>query len=129
MTTISSRKAKGRRLQNFVRDTLIKTFKLNPVDVRCAIMGEGGVDIKLSPRAAKKFPWAVECKNQEAYANVYKDFDQAQFNADKERLSPLLLIKRNRREPLVVMTFEKFLEVLYGKRKNTTGSRAGEGVS
>ena len=55
MTTVRSRKAKGRRLQNWVRDTLLKIFSnngfLDENDIKCAVMGETGADIKLSNTA------------------------------------------------------------------------------
>ena len=41
-----SRKQKGRRLQNYVRDELLKTFpNLNNEDVRVALMSQPGPDI------------------------------------------------------------------------------------
>ena len=47
MTTTRSRKAKGRRLQNWVRDSLRGLFlTLTDDDVKVAIMGEKGVDVK-----------------------------------------------------------------------------------
>ena len=43
----SSRKAKGRRLQNWVRDELLSRFKtLTDEDVYCAIIVESGADKK-----------------------------------------------------------------------------------
>ena len=45
MSTPRSRKSKGRRLQNKVRDTLYENFKsrgLEQDDIRSAIMGESG---------------------------------------------------------------------------------------
>ena len=58
MTTVRSRKAKGRRLQNWVRDTLLSVFtSLDNNDVSCAIMGETGEDIKLSNPAKKLIPY------------------------------------------------------------------------
>ena len=52
-----SAKAKGRRLQNKIRDLLLEEFKeLEPDDIRTAIMGETGEDIKLSPAARRKIP-------------------------------------------------------------------------
>ena len=49
MTTTRSRKAKGRRLQNWVRDSLRGLFlALTDDDVKVAIMGERGADVKLS---------------------------------------------------------------------------------
>ena len=60
MISVKSRKAKGRRLQNWVRDELLKRFpSLNENDVVCAIMGEKGVDIKLSDKAKKFIPFAI----------------------------------------------------------------------
>ena len=60
MISVKSRKAKGRRLQNWVRDTLLSLFpKLTDDDIYCAIMGERGVDIKLSKKvyyALGQFP-------------------------------------------------------------------------
>ena len=52
-----SAKNKGKRLQNKVRDLLLETFnQLEPDDVRSAIMGEQGEDIKLSPQLVDSFP-------------------------------------------------------------------------
>ena len=69
---IRSRKAKGRRLQNWVRDTLLSIFKnLTEDDVYCAIMGEKGVDIKLSRKAQTLIPYAIECKNKQTFKSIY----------------------------------------------------------
>ena len=58
-----SAKNKGKRLQNSVRDLLLETFnQLEPDDIRSAIMGESGEDIKLSPAARKIIPYSFECK-------------------------------------------------------------------
>ena len=52
-----SRKAKGRRLQNWVRDELLSLFtNLSNDDIYCAIMGESGADVKFSPHAQKVLP-------------------------------------------------------------------------
>ena len=52
-----SAKAKGRRLQNFVRDALRDKYsKLEEDDIKSAIMGVGGEDIVLSPAARKVIP-------------------------------------------------------------------------
>ena len=61
-----SAKAKGRRLQNFVRDALRDKYsKLEEDDIKSAIMGVGGEDIVLSPAARKVIPYSFECKNVE----------------------------------------------------------------
>ena len=68
----SSSKAKGRRLQDFVRDKLRGLFtKLEDDDIKAAIMGESGEDIKLSPAARKIIPYSFECKNQERLYMVF----------------------------------------------------------
>ena len=53
-----SRKAKARFLQNLVRDRIMKLFpSLTKDDIRCAMMSEGGADIKLQSLTARKlFP-------------------------------------------------------------------------
>ena len=61
----ASKKAKGRKLQDFVRDTLLTCFdSLEEDDIKSAIMGESGEDIKLSPAARRAIPYSFECKNQ-----------------------------------------------------------------
>ena len=75
----ASRKAKGRRLQNKIRDLLIEHFsdELEVDDIRCAIMGESGEDLKLSPAARKLIPYSFECKNQEKL-NIWDSLEQAE---------------------------------------------------
>ena len=107
-----SKKAKGRRLQNWVRDELLKRFpKLTDNDVICAIMGERGIDVKLSNKAKKFIPFAIECKNQEAFKNLYKAYGQSRYNA-KEKLEPIVFVKINKKEPLVVLNAEYFLDLM-----------------
>jgi hypothetical protein len=75
--SVQSRKAKGRRLQQHVRDRVLETFEqLEDGDVRSTSMGASGVDVLLSPLAQKLFPFAVECKNQERL-NLWESLDQA----------------------------------------------------
>jgi len=104
-----SKKAKGRRLQNWVRDELLKRFtKLTDNDVTCAIMGERGMDIKLSNNARKSIPFSIECKNQENLKNLYRAYDQSCYNT-KEKLEPIVFVKMNQRKPLVVLDATYFL--------------------
>ena len=108
MMKTRSKKAKGRRFQNWVRDELLKRFpKLTDNDVVCAIMGERGVDIKLSDKAKKSIPFAIECKNQEAFKKIYKDYGQAEYNS--KDLEPIVFLKMNQCKPLVVVDAEYFL--------------------
>ena len=107
-----SKKAKGRRLQNWVRDELLRLFpKLTDNDVVCAIMGERGMDVKLSTKAKKFIPFSIECKNQETFKKVYKDYDQAVYNS-KNKKEPIVFIKMNQRDPLVIFDATYFLNLI-----------------
>ena len=109
MTQIRSRKAKGRRLQNWVRDSLRGLFlTLTDDDVRVAIMGETGSDIKLSKTAKKLFPYDIECKNTEGWKKVYDAYDQADGHGEDQ---PLVFIKMNRRNQLVLVDAKHFMRL------------------
>lgn len=109
--TPSTRKAKGRALQNFVHDNILSNFsELEEGDVKKAIMGESGIDIKLSPHARRVFPYGIECKNTEKI-NIWSAIIQCEDNAAKEKLTPLLVIKRNRMEPHVVLQWDDFIKL------------------
>ena len=111
----SSRKAKGRRLQNWVRDELLSRFpKLTDEDIYCAIMGESGADVKFSPQAQKLIPYSVECKNKETFKGIYDIMKQAQSNTKTTQV-PLGIIKMNNEQPLALIDARHFLD-LVGKR-------------
>ena len=106
----SSAKAKGRNLQKWVRDIILESFPgLEPDDVRSTSMGCGGEDLQLSPAARKKFNFSVECKNVEKL-NVWAAYEQACANCGKHE--PLLVMKKNRKKPLVVMDAEQFIKLI-----------------
>jgi hypothetical protein len=105
-----SAKAKGRRLQNKIRDLLLEEFKeLEPDDIRTAIMGETGEDIKLSPAARRKIPYSFECKNQEKL-NIWSSLEQAEENSGE--YPPILIFKRNRSKTYVTIELEEFLKLI-----------------
>ena len=106
-----SAKAKGRRLQQWFKQLLVKELDLNPDDVESRSMGAGGEDLMLSSQARKVFPYSVECKNQESL-NVWKAYEQAQSNSGVYQ--PLLVIKKNRKQPLIVVDAEYFVELSKG---------------
>ena len=110
--TPRSRKSKGAKFQNEIRDLLLEKFcgKLEPDDIKTAVMGESGTDIKLSPAAQKLFPWAVEAKRTEKIS-VPSWWEQAKTNST-DKLKPLIITKQNRKEPLVILSLEDFLSLL-----------------
>ena len=106
-----SGKAKGRRLQNKIRDLLLEHFsdKLKPDDVKVAIMGETGEDIKLSPAARRLIPYSFECKNQEKL-NIWSSLEQAEENSGD--YPPVLIFKRNRSKTYVTVELEEFMKLI-----------------
>lgn len=113
--TPATRKAKGRSLQNFVHENILLNFsELEEGDVKKAIMGESGIDIKLSPHARRIFPYGVECKNTEKI-NIWAAIGQCEDNAAKENLKPLLVIKRNRTDVHVVLQWDDFIKLVNKK--------------
>lgn len=110
-STPRSRKAKGRRLQNDIRDRVRNLFPdLHPDDVTSCQMGGTGTDIKLSPAARKKFPYSVECKNVEKL-NVWSAIQQAEDNT-VEDTTPVVFIKKNNTEVYAVIPADHFFTLL-----------------
>ena len=110
-STPASRKAKGRRLQQAVRQDLIEHLGIDPGDILSTAMGQSGCDLYLSPAARDRFPYGVECKHQEAIA-LPAWWRQCTANAEKEGLTPLLLVKQSRKEPLAVLRWSDLLALL-----------------
>lgn len=106
--TPRSGKAKGRRLQNEVVDKIRENFGCHEDDCKPAIMGESGRDVKLSPAMQERFPFSIECKNQERI-NVWQAWDQAVANAGN--LEPMVVFKRNRSETLAIVRFSTALSL------------------
>ena len=103
---VQSAKAKGRRLQQWVRDMLIEMLEVHPEDVESRSMGAGGEDIIMARAARQKFPFSVECKNTEKL-NVWDAYDQACANCGD--YEPILIIKKNGRKPLAILDAESFI--------------------
>ena len=101
-----SAKAKGRRLQQWVRNLLIEKLEVHPEDVESRSMGAGGEDLIMARAAREKFPYSVECKNQEKL-NIWESYSQAVENS--KDYEPVVVIKRNNHKPLVVVDAEYFV--------------------
>jgi hypothetical protein len=105
-----SSKAKGRRLQNLVRDTLRELYpSLHEDDIKSQTMGMSGEDIVLSPAAREVIPYSFECKNQERL-DLWKSLEQALTNSNGRR--PVLIIKRNRSRVYAVIEYDAFLDII-----------------
>jgi hypothetical protein len=108
--SVKSAKAKGRNLQNLVAKRILEKYTaLDANDVKGCPMGSSGMDLQLSNPARELFPYAVECKARAAFS-LYTIWDQAAANC--EGLEPLLILKGDRKQPLVVMDLDKFMELI-----------------
>ena len=74
-----SAKAKGRRLQQWVRDKLVECLNIHPEDIESRSMGAGGEDLIMARAARIKFPHSIECKNVEKL-NIWDAYEQASAN-------------------------------------------------
>ena len=103
-----SAKAKGRRLQQWFRDLLIEKLDIHPEDIESRSMGAGGEDLIMARAAREKFPYSIECKNQES-VNLLKSYEQAQENS--KDYEPVVILKRNNTKPLVLVDAEYFVKL------------------
>jgi len=103
-----SAKAKGRRLQQWVRDQLIEQLDVHPEDIESRSMGAGGEDLIMARAAREKFPYSIECKNVEKL-NVWEAYEQAKSNCGD--YEPLVVMKKNGKKPLVVVDAEYFVKI------------------
>jgi hypothetical protein len=83
-------------------------------------MGAGGEDIQLSPFARKLIPYQIECKAK-ARAQVFTWYEQAQSHGKYE---PLVVVKQDRKRPLVVVDAEHFFKLIRGSIGGNTGKDA-----
>jgi hypothetical protein len=67
-------------------------------------MGQTGADVQLSADAKRAFPFAVECKSLAKQA-VQTHYEQAEAHAAESKvpLHPLVVLKENGKQPLVVL--------------------------
>ena len=100
-------KQKVENLQ-WMRNLLIEKLEVHPEDIESRSMGAGGEDLIMARAAREKFPLSIECKNQEA-VNVWKSYEQASENSGK--YEPVVVIKRNKSKPLVVIDAEYFVSL------------------
>ena len=107
---VRSNKAKGRKLQNMVRDLLRGSFpSLEEDDIKSQTMGMTGEDIVLSPAARKLIPYSFECKNVERL-QFWAAVEQAESNSDNR--APAVVVKKNRREPYIAIPLDSFIELI-----------------
>lgn len=118
MIKTSSAKAKGRSLQNWtcqkISDLLGIPWGKDEL-IASREMGQNGTDVRLVNEAQERFPFSVECKNQEKW-NVPAWIKQAKDN-QKEGTHWLLIAKKNHAKPVVIMDAETFFELFKERGK------------
>ena len=112
--SIAARKAKGRKLQQHVRDIFREVFKdkLEPEDIESRQMGGQGTDVILTPSAKRLIPFDIECKSQEKL-NLTDALGQMIDNTAKDRIG-LLVFKRNHDRTYCALELSDFIKLLYG---------------
>ena len=103
-----SAKAKGRKLQQWVRDQIIEQLEVHPEDIESRSMGAGGEDLIMARAARERFPFSVECKNVEKL-NVWDAYEQAKSNSKDHE--PIVIMKKNQKKPLVVVDADFFISL------------------
>ena len=71
-------------------------------------MGAGGEDLIMARSVRKKCPYSIECKNQEKI-NIWESYKQA--NENSKDYEPVVVLKRNKHKPLVLVDAEYFVEL------------------
>ena len=115
---VQSAKAKGRRLQQWVREKLIEMLEVHPEDIESRSMGAGGEDLIMARAARSRFPHSIECKNVEKL-NIWDAYEQASANCGE--YEPLVIMKKNGKKPLAVVDAEYFIS-LYGDNHDSRSS-------
>jgi hypothetical protein len=110
-----SAKAKGRLLQQWVRDKLIEILDIHPEDIESRSMGAGGEDLIMARAARKSFPMSIECKNVEKL-NIWDAYEQASANCGDYQ--PIVVMKKNGKKPLVVVDAEYYINLFGEKNEN-----------
>ena len=103
-----SAKSKGRRLQKWFRELLIEKLSIHEEDIESRSMGAGGEDLIMGRAAREKFPYSIECKNQEK-VNIWSAMKQSRENCGK--YEPIVVLKKNNEKPLVLLDAEYFVKL------------------
>ncbi len=112
-STVASRKAKGRRLQQWICKKIsdLTGYAVGPDEmIASREMGQSGTDVRLIGPARTDFPFAVEAKNQESWS-IHSWIKQAKDNMEKDMVW-LLIAKRNHDAPVIVIDAEEFFNML-----------------
>jgi len=77
-------------------------------------MGATGEDVQLSHAARSLVPFQIECKNK-ATSQIHTYYEQAKTHGNHE---PLVIVKMDYKEPLAILSAEKFFNILKQLNEN-----------
>ena len=131
MSTIRSRKNKGKRLQNSVTLKLRDLFKeiLVDGDIQSQTMGMTGVDVVFSPSAKNIIPYDIECKNNETIlsSTMREALIQTEENTEEGRI-PLLIFKSNNEPERAVIKLDDFLDLIFPQKSVILNSNSKQEI-
>jgi hypothetical protein len=108
--SVQSAKAKGRRLQQLVRDKLRSlSSNFREGDIESRGMGQSGEDIILSPHARDLLPLSIECKSYAKFA-VYSIIDQCKANCPSD-CEPVVVLKADHKKPVAVIDLDYYIKL------------------
>lgn len=108
----SQRKAKGRGFVLEVKAWLHSVFPWTvDHDIIVPATSAPGEDLVFSPQMQAVFPYSLEMKRQEGFANIYAAYDQSAKNT-RPGLRPIVILRSNHRPALVTMSLETFREII-----------------
>jgi len=115
-----ARKAKGRRLQQVVRDAiLVLNDEFRVDDVKSTPMGVNGADVTFSPFVQDRMPIQIECKNLQRHS-IYGPFEQAKTHGSH---APVLILKADQKKPLAIVEMDHYFHLwktIFDLRKGNT---------
>jgi hypothetical protein len=113
--SVSSRKAKGRGLQQTVAQSFSDgtgiPWGYNNEEIQPRLMGGSGTDVIITGRARELIPFDVECKNTESFS-IKSVIQQAKANTEQGRYW-LIVHKRKGEDPVAIVDFQIFLKLLF----------------
>lgn len=111
---VTSAKAKGRKLQQWLRDQILSRWSsLTDDDVRVTPSGANGEDVQLSSAARTLLNVQLECKARASIA-VYDWYEQAKTHGTHQ---PVLVIKGDYKKPLAVVDAEWLLDLMRSNKE------------
>jgi len=111
--THGARKEKAKRLQRWVARKIADLTGLTVEkdgDIESRQMGQTGADVRLSLKARERFPFSVECKNQETFS-IPSWIKQAEANV-YPATEWLLIVSKNHWRPIAILDAESFFKLL-----------------